>query len=57
MNENNRVIVKDNAHDPGSLVCQSTFLHNTKIANSVMNEKEAFKRTEKSICYKDKQLV
>ena len=45
IDENNHVIIRAHAHDPGVMVSQATFLHNTKITSSAINE---IKRFEKS---------
>ena len=41
IDENNRVIIHAHPHDPGVLISQETFLHNTKIAGSAINEIKA----------------
>ena len=45
---NNHIIIRANPHDPGMLMSQSTFLHNTKISTSAINEMKAFQRTAKT---------
>ena len=49
IDENNHVIVRAHAHDPGVLISQATFLHNTKITSSSINEMKALdkKRNKK----------
>ena len=40
IDENNHIIIRAHAHDKGVLISQSTFLHNTKISSSAINEKK-----------------
>ena len=44
IDENNYVIIRAHPHDPGRLVCQTIFLHNTKITSSSVNEKKALEK-------------
>ncbi len=44
IDENNHVIIRAHPHDPGVLVSQSTFLHNTKISSSSINELKALQK-------------
>ena len=46
IDENNHVIVRAHTHDSGKLISQSTFLHNTKISSSAINEKRHYKIKE-----------
>ena len=44
IDENNYVVVRAHAHDPGILISQKVFLHNTKITSSKMNELKAMQK-------------
>ena len=46
VDDNNHVIVRSHPHDAGRLISQSTFLHNTKIASSAINEKRHWRIKE-----------
>ena len=49
IDENNMVIVRSHPHDNGTLISKKTFLHNTKITSSEINEKLALeKKREKN---------
>ena len=41
MDENNYTVVSTDAHKNGTLISQTTFLHNTKIATPAHNEEKA----------------
>ena len=41
IDENNYVIIRAHPHDPGVLISQAVFLHNTKISGSAINEMKA----------------
>ena len=41
IDENNYVIIRAHPHDPGVLISQKVFLHNTKISGSSINEMKA----------------
>ena len=53
IDENNYVIIRAHPHDPGRLVCQTIFLHNTKITSSSINEKRPLKRNEEKTIQKE----
>ena len=44
IDENNHVIIRAHPHDPGVLISQSTFLHNTKVTGSAINEMKALEK-------------
>ena len=44
IDENNHVIIRAHPHDPGVLISQKTFLHNTKISSSAINELKALEK-------------
>ena len=45
IDENNNVIMHAHTHDPGVLISQATFLHNTKITSSAINEMKTLDNT------------
>ena len=50
IDENNLVIVRSHPHENGTLISKQTFIHNTKIPISSINERLALeKKREKSI--------
>ena len=48
MDENNYTIVSTDAHKNGTLISQTTFLHNTKIATSAHHEEKARQKDRNS---------
>ncbi|MGB0405008.1 MAG: hypothetical protein ACPGDB_02325, partial [Fusobacterium sp.] len=44
IDEQNQIIIKSNPSDKGNLISNGTFLHNTKITSSELNEKRAFEK-------------
>ena len=44
IDENNYIIIRAHPHDPGILIAQSVFLHNTKISTSAINERKALQK-------------
>ena len=44
IDENNYFIIHAHPHDPGVLISQSTFLHNTKVTGSAINEMKALEK-------------
>ena len=44
IDENNYVIIRAHPHDPGVLISQAVFLHNTKVSGSAINAKKEFEK-------------
>ena len=57
IDENNYVIIHAHPNDKGVLISQSTFLHNTKITSSAINEKKHLKKVEGKLIPKVELLV
>ena len=45
IDENDHIIVRAHVHDKGVLISQSTFLNNTKISSSAINEMKALQKS------------
>ena len=45
IDENNMMLIRAHAHDKGILISQETFLHNTKISTSAINEMKALQKS------------
>lgn len=55
IDENNHVIIRAHAHDPGILISHATFLHNTKISSSAIMELKALEKNEEGNTQREEQ--